>query len=56
MDARVVTTRGDVMYPDVVVACGARRDSDAEVRDPVVVVEVLSGSTEERGHGCERWD
>ena len=55
MDARVVTPRGDVMYPDVVVARGARRDSDKEIRDPVVVVEVLSGSTEERDHGFKRW-
>jgi Uma2 family endonuclease len=54
-DVCVVTPRGDVMYPDVVVACGARRDSDKEIRDPVVVVEVLSGSTEARGRGCERW-
>ena len=55
MDARVVTPRGDVMYPDVVVACGARRDSDKQIRDPVVVIEVLSGSTEERDHGFKRW-
>ncbi len=54
-DVRVVTPRGDVMYPDVLVACGARRDGDKEVRDPVVVVEVLSGSTEERDHGFKRW-
>jgi Uma2 family endonuclease len=54
MDARVVTPRGDVMYPDVVVACGERRDQDREIRDPVVVVEVLSGSTEVRGHGSTR--
>ena len=52
MAARVVTPRGDVMYPDVVIACGERRDSDTEIRDPVVVVEVLSGSTEERGPGA----
>jgi Uma2 family endonuclease len=54
-DVRVVTPRGDVMYPDVVIACGERRDSDKEIRDPVVVVEVPSGSTEERDHGSERW-
>ena len=54
-DVRVVTPRGDVMYPDVVVACGERRDSDREIRDPVVVVEVLSDSTEARDHGFKRW-
>jgi Uma2 family endonuclease len=55
IDARVVTPRGDVMYPDVVVACGERRDQDKEIRDPVVVVEAPSGSTEERDHGFKRW-
>jgi len=54
-DVRVVTPQGDVMYPDVVVACGERPDTDREIRDPVVVVEVLSGSTEERDHGFKRW-
>jgi Uma2 family endonuclease len=55
MDARVVTARGDLIYPEVVVACGKRRDTDKEIRDPVVVVEALSDSTEERGHGVARW-
>ncbi len=54
-DVRVVTPRGDVMYPDVVVAGGERRGRDKEICDPVVVVEVLSGSTEERDHGFSRW-
>jgi Uma2 family endonuclease len=54
-DVRVVTPRGDVMYPDVVVACGERRDTDKEVSDPVVIVEVLSGSTAARDHGFKRW-
>ena len=49
-DMRVVTPRGDVMYPDVVVACGEGRDTDQEVCDPVMVVEVLSDK-----QGCERW-
>ena len=49
-DVRVVSPGGDVMYPDVVVACGERRDTDKEVGDPVLVVEVLSDK-----HGCERW-
>ena len=54
-DVRVVTPRGDVMYPDVVVACGERRDTDKEVSDPVVLVEVLSGSTAERDDSFKRW-
>jgi Uma2 family endonuclease len=44
VDARVVTPRGDVMYPDVVIACGERRGTDKEIRDPVVV-EVMSDRT-----------
>jgi Uma2 family endonuclease len=54
-DVRVVTPRGDVMYPDVVVACGTRSDRDKEVSDPVVLVEVLSNSTAARDHGYKRW-
>jgi Uma2 family endonuclease len=54
-DMRVVTPRGDVMYPDVVVACGERRDREREVSDPVVLVEVLSDSTAARDHGYKRW-
>jgi Uma2 family endonuclease len=55
VDARVVTPRGDVMYPDVVIVCGERRGTDKEIRDPVVVVEVLSDSTAARDHGAKRW-
>jgi Uma2 family endonuclease len=54
-DVRVVTPRGDVMYPDVIVACGERRDTDKEVSDPVVVIEVLADSTAARGRGSNRW-
>ena len=54
-DVRVVTPRRDVMYPDVVVACGERRDTDREVSDPLVVIEVLSDSTGARDHGFRRW-
>lgn len=54
-DVRVVTPRGDIMYPDVVVACGERRDTDKEVSDPVVLVEVLSSSTAERDDSFKRW-
>jgi Uma2 family endonuclease len=55
VDARVVTPRGDVMYPDVVIACGERRGTDKEIRDPVVVIEILSDSTAARDHGAKRW-
>jgi Uma2 family endonuclease len=54
-DVRVVTPRGDIMYPDVVVTCGERRDTDKEVSDPVVLVEVLSSSTAERDDSFKRW-
>lgn len=55
MDVRVVSPRGDVMYPDVVAACGERRGSDREISDSVIVVEVLSPSTAARDHGYKRW-
>lgn len=55
MDVRVVSPRGDVMYPDVVVACGERRGSDREISDPVIVVEVASPSTTVRDQGYKRW-
>jgi len=54
-DVRVVTPGGDVMYPDVLVACGERRGTDKEIRDPVVVAEVLSDSAAARDHGAKRW-
>jgi Uma2 family endonuclease len=54
-DVRVVTPGKDVMYPDVVVACGERSGRDKEIRDPVVVVEVLSEGTAARDHGVKRW-
>jgi Uma2 family endonuclease len=54
-DVRVVTPRADVMYPDVLVACGERPDTDREVSDPVVIVEVPSPSTAERDDSFKRW-
>jgi Uma2 family endonuclease len=54
-DVRVVTPRADVMYPDVLVACGERADTDREVSDPVVVVEILSPSTADRDDSFKRW-
>ncbi len=42
---KVVSPRGDVMYPDVFVRCGAPLRGITAVDDPVLVVEVLSPST-----------
>jgi Uma2 family endonuclease len=55
LDVRVVTPRGDVLYPEVVVACGPRRGGEREIVDPVVVIEVLSPSRTARDHGIKRW-
>lgn len=54
-DVKVVTPAEDVMYPDVVVACGDLDDRATELNAPVVVVEVLLESTAERDHGPKRW-
>lgn len=52
---RVVTPAEDVMYPDVVVACGDIDGRATRLDAPVVVVEVLSESTAARDHGPKRW-
>jgi Uma2 family endonuclease len=45
-DVKVWTERGSrVRYPDLVVTCSPIRPSDTAVRDPVLIVEVLSEST-----------
>jgi Uma2 family endonuclease len=54
-DVKVVTPAGDVMYPDVVVACGDIPAKATVLDAPVVIVEVLSESTAERDHGRKRW-
>ena len=54
-DVKVVTPAGDVMYPDVVVACGDLPGKATVLDAPVVIVEVLSESTAERDHGRKRW-
>jgi Uma2 family endonuclease len=53
-DIKVVTPAGDVMYPDVVVICGAVADRATWSETPVAVVEVLSTSTAERDRGPKR--
>lgn len=42
---KVVSPRGDVMYPDAFVRCGPADPRVTQVEDPVLVVEVLSPST-----------
>jgi Uma2 family endonuclease len=54
-DVKVTTPAGDVMYPDVVVACGEIPGKATRLETPVVVVEVLSESTAGRDHGRKRW-
>ena len=54
-DVKVVTPAGDVMYPDVVVACGDLPGKATVLDAPAVIVEVLSESTAERDHGRKRW-
>jgi Uma2 family endonuclease len=54
-DVKVVTPTEDVMYPDVVIACGVIPGKATVLPDPVVVVEVLSESTAARDHGRKRW-
>jgi Uma2 family endonuclease len=54
-DVKVVSPEDDVMYPDVVIVCSDVPDEATELRTPVAVVEVLSGSTAARDHGPKRW-
>ncbi len=44
-DVKVVTPKGDVVYPDLSVRCGPGNDRLTTVDDPLVVAEVLSEST-----------
>ncbi|HSA81485.1 MAG TPA: Uma2 family endonuclease [Geminicoccaceae bacterium] len=54
-DVKVMSPTGDVMYPDVVVACGPIPGKATEIEAPTIVVEVLSPSTAERDQGRKRW-
>jgi Uma2 family endonuclease len=54
-DIKVVSPEDDVMYPDVLVACGELPGKATRLEAPVVVVEVLSESTAARDHGRKRW-
>lgn len=54
-DVKVVTPAKDVMYPDVLVACGAFDGKSTWLETPVVLVEVLSPSTQRLDHTRKRW-
>jgi Uma2 family endonuclease len=54
-DVKVVSPAADVMYPDVVVACGPIAGKATKLEAPTVVIEVLSQSTAERDQGRKRW-
>jgi Uma2 family endonuclease len=52
--AAIRVDRETIFEPDVLVYCGARVSSDAfEIRNPSIVVEVLSPSTAARDHGVK---
>jgi Uma2 family endonuclease len=54
-DVKVITPGEDVMYPDVIVACGRFQGRSISIEAPVVIVEVLSQSTAARDQGFKRW-
>lgn len=54
-DIKVVTPTDDVMYPDVLVACGDLEDRQTLVESPIVIVEVLSPSTARLDDTRKRW-
>src|SRR3954452_1075101 len=54
-DAKVMTNNS-LRYPDLSVTCSPVRGDDDVVPDPVVVVEVLSDSTEREDRGRKKFD
>lgn len=54
-DIKIVTPAKDVMYPDVLVACGELDGRATWLDAPVVLVEVLSPSTQRLDHTRKRW-
>jgi Uma2 family endonuclease len=54
-DIKIVSLAADVLYPNVVVACGPLPGKATAVEAPILVVEVLSQSTAERDQGRKRW-
>jgi Uma2 family endonuclease len=54
-DLKVLTERGTrARYPDLVVTCAPIRPNDAEVPEPLLVVEVLSETTAAADRGAKR--
>jgi Uma2 family endonuclease len=55
-DMKIVTPQGDALYPDVSVSCGPPEPQALYRHDPIVVVEVLSPSSEADDYGriCHR--
>jgi Uma2 family endonuclease len=54
-DAKVIAN-GTVRYPDVSVTCRPIDDRDDTVPDPVLLVEVISPSTEREDRGRKKFD
>lgn len=54
-DAKIIAN-GTVRYPDVSVTCRPIGDRDDTVPDPVLVVEVISPSTEREDRGRKKFD
>lgn len=52
-DMRLRVSDDLYFYPDVMVACGLRSGTDRDETDPVLLVEVLSGSTVHRDIGLK---
>jgi Uma2 family endonuclease len=52
---KVRSPEGASMYPDVFVRCGSHRGQAQVVDDPIVVVEVLSPSTQRDDLTLKRW-
>jgi Uma2 family endonuclease len=48
-----VVTPENVHYPDALVICTPVQPTDDQIRDPVVIVEVLSRSTGDRDRGAK---
>lgn len=54
-DTKVRAPNGQIMYPDVLVSCTPRGREEIVIDDPVLVVEVLSPSTERHDSTTKRW-
>jgi Uma2 family endonuclease len=54
-DLKVLHPSGRWTYPDVIVRCGERLDRETGTDDPVIIVEILSPSTERYDDSTKRW-